>query len=330
MRISKLHSHRRRTIVGGLLAAFALSSCSGGSSPMGGAFANWPAGASHPAALGGFMSPAAKKSRKLLYIASYADSAVEIYSQKGHNQAPIGQLTAGVANPTGLAVARNGDLYVSNYKDDTVSVFHKGATTPYQTLSVPDATNIGANDVAIDSLGNVYVGSQSNVIEIYSNGSSSPTSTLTDTHVSVLFSVGVDSSGDVFDMGYNASGATSVDEFSQGSSNATVLPISVTTGAYYGGLALDAHNDLYVGDFSAQTVSEYAPPYTSSALHTLQNDGGTYGIVLNRKDKDAWLAGASINMGLEYSWPKRKLVDSTANQDLDLPWGIAVSPPGGI
>src|ERR1700682_5153199 len=49
----------------------------------------------------------------LLYVSGATCSCVLIYSQRGHDQAPIGMFS-GIINPSRLFVAREGETYIAN------------------------------------------------------------------------------------------------------------------------------------------------------------------------------------------------------------------------
>lgn len=261
----------------------------------------------------------------LLYISDYANNVVEVYSQRGKEQVPIGKLT-GLDNPTGVAIAPNGDVYVSNYTSETISVFHKSQTMPYKSLQLD--TNYGGTNVAIAG-GVVYAGTVTNIIDLFAHGSTSPTSSLTDLNLSHVYSIAVDGAGDVFDMGVGSS-RTLVDEFPAGSSSAATLPIAVSSEGQFGGLAIDAEDNLYVDDCGAEVVSVYAPPYTAAPIREISYSGGAaYGLVLQKHAKGFWLASRGLDAGLRYNL-NGKLLDETSSSGLSQPYGIAVSPPNHI
>jgi hypothetical protein len=264
----------------------------------------------------------------VLYIADASNDLINVYRQGGGpGQAPIGQLTD-LDEPTGMVVAPDGDLYVSNYDNNLVSVYHRGQTTPYESLNAVD-TNAGGNDIAFGG-GNLYVGNLGSIIQVFAGGATSPTSTLTDSNVNEIYSIAVDSTGDVFDTGYGSVGAV-VDEFPAGSSTATTLPIALSSGCGGdGGLTVDAGGNLYVNDCGSGIVSEYAAPYTGSFVKQLLY-GGTpaYGITITPAGSDAWLASRGAEAGLEYNLATTRLHDRTSSSGLSEPYGIAVNPPIG-
>ena len=80
----------------------------------------------------GWLSPEARKS-SLIYVAN--GSQVLIFPEKGELQTPIGMITSGVDGAYGLFVDKDGNLYVANGGNGTVTVYPRGATSPSQTYS---------------------------------------------------------------------------------------------------------------------------------------------------------------------------------------------------
>ncbi len=266
-----------------------------------------------------WMSPAVKTS-KVVYISSYLSNTVSIYPQSGHNQGMIGQITTAMNGPLGMYVATNGDLYVANYIDGTIPVFHKGATTPYKTLQAGTT----ASDLTLDSKGNAYaVEYSTSTICVIAKGSTSCTSTLTDSLDSQLYWIASDSKGDLIVDGYSHT----VEEFKAGSQSATALP---QTDTFPGGVAVDKSQNLLFcdgGNGSQGTISAFKPPYTGSAFYTFTVTGQPFGISLNQSEKDVWAANLPAGDGQEYSVPAGKLIDSTQG-GLSENLGIALEPPG--
>jgi hypothetical protein len=190
--------------------------------------------------------------------------AVNVYDQAGQKQKPIATLTSGIDNPRGLFVARNGDLLVANAGNGTVSIFHRGTTTPYRTL-----TNVGtgAQDVTEDAGGYIYATeTKGNDIAVFAPGSTTPTAMLKDPNGPQ--SLVTDSKGDLFvqTRGRKPPKYVSyVDEFVAGSPNPETLPHSSKESP--GGIAIDANDNLLVCEAGGQdgyggNGELYAPPYT--------------------------------------------------------------------
>jgi hypothetical protein len=261
----------------------------------------------------------------LLFISDYSSDVVDVYSQTGPNQAPATQLS-GLNGPDGIAVAPNGDVYVSNWDNNLVSVFHKHQTTAYESLSAV-VTSYGGTAVAIAPGGTVYVGNESGIIQVFAGGATSPTSSLTDPNISGAYmSVAADANGNVFDLGANSSTSSpTIDEFTATSSTPVTLPIFPT--GYQGGLAVDANDNLWVNDSGAGTISEYAPPYTGSPTtqFSYANAPG-FGLALTKNGRKIWLALESAAVGAEYNL-RGRVKDETSNSGLGTPFGAGVYPP---
>jgi hypothetical protein len=272
----------------------------------------------------GFTSPEVKRDERFLYISDFSRGVVEIYPVHGRNQSPIGQIT--MRYPSALAVANNGDLFVSASLDSVILAFHKGATAPFETL-----TGGSAFGLTFDPAGNLYADTGSNAVNVYAPGATSPTKTLFDGNISLIAGGdAVTAGGDVFLVGdENGPPFTSeVDEFPVGSSNATKLPIVLQGGG--DGLAVDDANNLIVMDPTALTVSVYAPPYTNAAISTFSLGGRPSGIGMGRKDKTIWISNNPAPPGRpeghKYRATTGALVDSTHTLGAQSATGIAVSP----
>jgi DNA-binding beta-propeller fold protein YncE len=122
----------------------------------------------------GWFSPRAKRP-DLVYVANHSTSTIDIFTQ-GANPQPVGQITDGIDGPSGIAVDRNGTLYVANSLGNTVTEYPAGATSPSVTLTNPIEN---PNAVAIDSTGRVYVseGTSGEVIS-FPAGSAKPDRTI--------------------------------------------------------------------------------------------------------------------------------------------------------
>ncbi|HEX3672004.1 MAG TPA: hypothetical protein VHT92_09930 [Candidatus Cybelea sp.] len=261
----------------------------------------------------------------LLFISDYSNDVVDVYSQIGPNQAPVTQLS-GLNGPDGIAVAPNGDVYVSNWDNNLVSVFHKHQTTAYESLSAV-VTSYGGTAVAIAPGGTVYVGNESGIIQAFAGGATSPTSSLTDPNISGSYmSVAADANGNVFDLGANSSTSSpTIDEFTATSSTPVTLPIFPS--GYQGGLAVDANDNLWVNDSGAGTISEYAPPYTGSPItHFSYANAPGFGLALTKNGRKIWLALQSAVVGAEYNL-RGRVKDETSSSGLADPFGAGAYPP---
>lgn len=173
----------------------------------------------------------------------------------------------------GVGVDKKGNLYVpqSAGSGTAIDVYgpHCGSlvnTLNYTSGNQPQQVAVDGKTVyAIDSS---YRDPQ---VQVFANGATSPTGTLSDPSVYQALGLAVDSLHDVFLSYYNpTAGTNSVIEFPGGTAPGTILPMS---GGY--GLLVDKANDLlYIGsNQSTVLIDVYAPPYTGAPIETITGKG---------------------------------------------------------
>ncbi len=263
-------------------------------------------------------------SEPLLYVSDYIGGYVNIYSQNGQNQAPIGQLT-GFSTPAFLYVSKAGDLYVANDNAYNVLVFHRGATSPFETLNVPV---IQVYQVTEDSSGTTYVSGSTGsaggaTIEVYAAGSLNPTSSLSDPNYAYFVGVTTDSKGNIYTCAdqtgsYTKSGT--VEEFLAGSTTPINLGLH-TTGCY--GLAIGPRDNLLVADFFAKAI-EVFPPGSTMPATTIKTNGLPISLSLNA-NVSAFYVGTANHSVLEYT-VGGKLIDTITNGITEPVDGVATDP----
>jgi hypothetical protein len=137
------------------------------------------AGASTASASAAAAGPTKKKKHKaLLYVADYGDSEVLVFDQtKKQSSKAAYTITNGVSVPEGITTDKMGNLYVTNYGANSVTIYAPGGKAPTKTITT--GLN-GPTDVAVDAYGNIYVsnepryGSNTNWIDEYAAGTTSP------------------------------------------------------------------------------------------------------------------------------------------------------------
>jgi len=80
------------------------------------------------------MSPAAKKSKALLYSSNTLNNEVDVYAASGKSSTLLGKLT-GFDEPYGLCADKSGNVYVTNLQAQNVLEYAHGGTTPIKTLA---------------------------------------------------------------------------------------------------------------------------------------------------------------------------------------------------
>jgi sugar lactone lactonase YvrE len=273
----------------------------------------------------GWLSPEARSSKNLLYVADQGPNAVDIFSEKGSNQQPIGQITEGVSGPNGLFVDHKRNLYVCNFGNGTVTVYPPGAISPSKTL-----TGAGSPiDVVVDKKGNVFVsnfaGSTNGTVLEYAKGATAPTKTV------VQFGAGSFSEGLAFDeqgnlyVAFNSAGG-GVLEFTASNPSGTNLGIRV---GYVGGMTIDKSGDILLVDQNLPGVDVFAPGQTTP-LHQYKPSQLAYDVALDKKNNNLYVSDAfqppSVN---ELSYPAGTVVD-TITGTLETAFGVATSPEGSL
>lgn len=271
---------------------------------------------------------AAKGTKGLLYAASYDGGFINIYSAKGTNQEPIGQLTSGLTSPQGVVVDKHHRLWVANTNAFNVVAFKHGATTPFATLDDPNYYPIA---VAVDRHGTVYAANAESTsgppgnVTFWRKGSSTPSGTLTFSNFEIVLGIGVDANGNVYVSYVPTSGPPAVVEFPAGSQTGQQLPISGTT---ISDITFDSSANL-VMETEYGNLGVWAPPYNGSPSRTLPAFGNEP--TLNKKNTEVWIAYAN------FSYPMVEGYDYTTGSQLDtitsgftrtaIPYGVALDPP---
>jgi len=221
-----------------------LTACSGGGASSGSV-------APLPPASGASVLNAGSRNGNL-FVSDFYASTIVVYPAHAPNPAPVGKITDAVSNPYNLAVDRSGTLYVQN-NNNTVTEYPKGRTNPSKTLQEPPAGPGGLGTgicVIVGNDGTVYAADHygSQVYE-FAGGSTTPTTTL---DVNEAFGLALDRRNALY-VGWSASSSSlgRVMKFKSGSTTGHDLGITVQSN---GGLAVDAHDNLLVGDQGAQTI----------------------------------------------------------------------------
>jgi DNA-binding beta-propeller fold protein YncE len=275
--------------------------------------------------------------KSVVYVTSYNNS-VYAYDQKHNNGTPCGQIT-GIVNPQGLFVDSQRNLWVAvsgNCKTTLSSVleFAPGTSTPVKTLT---DTGGPATGVAVDdTTGTVYVtnffgysegcasGNPGNV-EVYANGSTSPTSTLTSATMALAFSDAVDDAGNLYVTYAKASGSGGILEWTGGTGLPTDLGISL---AYPAGIQTTKNGALLVCDQEAGCGDFERGSKTMTKLFGTQKPG-SYAVALDKREKNAWVEnpGATSYQLLQYKYPGP---DSRPKRGISITGGgyagVALSP----
>lgn len=144
---------------------------------------------------------AAKCPSSVVYVVSNYDAAVKIYDPAALGAGPCGNVT-GFSSPQGLFVDAKQGLWVADGVAQKVYRFVPGTTPPVVTLSDPNGTPLA---VAVDAgSGTVYVTEYQNsvdahaLVEVYANGSTTPTGSRGDPNARNGGYAAVDNAGNLY------------------------------------------------------------------------------------------------------------------------------------
>jgi hypothetical protein len=278
--------------------------------------------------------------KSIVYVTSYNNS-VYIYKQTHNKKTPCGQIT-GVTNPQGLFVDKQRNLWVAIAGDcktqfSSVLEFAPGNPTPIKTLQDPAGS---AADVAVDNAsGTVYVtnffnytkgcvSGNNGVVEVYANGSTSPTGTLSDPNMNYAFNDAVDNQGNLYVTYLKLNGPTGsgrIDEWVGGAGSPTDLGITLQAP---GGIQTTATGALLVCDQSV-ACGDFAPGSTTMTNLFATKHPGSFGVALDKPEKHAWVENGGVSAGQlqQYHYPGP---DKHPRQSITVTGGgysgVAVSP----
>lgn len=285
-----------------------------------------PLGAPQPAhRAGGWLSPAAKAAKHLIYVSDFTKNAVEIYPTTGSNPSPIGAITDGISGPQGSFVDRHGNLFVSNASNDTVTMYPHGSTTwslRYTGFAYPTNVTVGRN-------GMVYVADLvGQKVVAFPRGKTRSKLTI---NVAYPQGVALDPRNNLYvsyNTGAHGGGPGDVNEYAPGKTNGQSLGLPIVWSA---GDAVDGSGDVVVADQGSGNgdAAVYVfPPGSSQPSQTIdQGIEDPFRIAFDKPFKHLYVADPEVNALLVYGYPSGTPLKSITN-GLTSVYGVAVYPEG--
>ncbi len=273
-----------------------------------------------------WMDPAVRATHKaLLYVADLYLADVRVYMEDGHHQRPVGEITSGIDDASGLFVDSERNLWVANqtgyvYQSEILR-YPQGSTTPdktlYDTSGAPSAIWV-AKDQTVYVVSTPVYGSS--VIVKYPKGRQQ-SQIVTDPHL-FLFSVVGDGHGNLYAGGQLETGDGEVD----------VLPAGKTTWQNTGmitnvpsALAFDAQGNLLVSSDAFLTfhIGQKQPSNTIPC-----NRSDCEQVAFDRSGKHLWAIEAADYTGnvFEFDYPSGKRINALHQPNSSEPNGVAAAP----
>jgi hypothetical protein len=234
------------------------------------------------------------KGRESIIVSDASNDVVDIFDAAGKQTA---QLT-GFSQPQGLALDREGNLYVADTSNSRIQVYAAGFNGAPTTINDPGEAPVG---VAIDKNDNIAV---TNIItttdgagsvSFFNKGGTLLTTLSSANFAKVLFDA-FDRNGNLYIDGVNASGDFVAGEIVGGVSGKaiTVLTTGNTVG-YPGGIAISSMGKIALDDQKNVAIYTYNAPVKGSlgtpiATTPLTGAGDPISIAFTRRDKGIWVA----------------------------------------
>jgi len=270
----------------------------------------------------------------VVYAASY-DNTVYIYDQRRNGGAACGSVS-GLVNPQGLFVDKQRNLWAvngGNGRSSPSAVYEFAPPNPTPIKTLQDSSGFPVDVVVDNRSGTVYVsnffenGSAPGVIEVYAGGSTTPTSTLSDPHMTNAFYEAVDDQGNLY-VTYlqvtGPSGVGRVDEWIGGTGSATDLGITLKAP---GGIQTTSTGALLICDQSAPACGDFAPGSTTMSNALATKDSDPFAIALDAHERHAYVedTGAGSLQTWRYPGPRAKPMQTIAVPNGAYA-GVAASP----
>lgn len=275
--------------------------------------------------------------RQRLYAGGPNANAVDAYAPFAPNPAPSTEITSGILAPTGMAVDSAGNLYVCNNGGQihdkknvfwTVTVYHRGAPTPFRTYVDGIFSPVGVT-VALD--GTVYVANLGSAdVTVYPPNAVHPSRTLAPPSGGTPIGIALDRAGDAF-VSYEINAGGVVYEYAPGST--VGKNVGITFGGNPHGLAVDAAGNLVVAISTApnagSSIDVFAPGATQpKAVFT--GPFQPFMLAFDRSKRRLFVAdyasGNNDGAIFVYAYPQGKLLYKDSQGKAAGAYGVALDP----
>jgi NHL repeat-containing protein len=234
------------------------------------------------------------KGKESVIVSDASNNVVDIFNAKGVQTA---QLT-GFSQPQGLAVDRQGNLYVADTNNSRIQVYAAGFGGTPTTIADTGESPAG---VAIDSKGDLAV---TNIISTsdgagsvsFFNKSGTLLTTISSPSFAKIIFDAFDRKGNLYIDGTNASGGAVVGEIVGGVNGKSISVLTTgNTIGYPGGIAIASSGTIAIDDQENIAIYTYNAPAKGGlgapiATTPLTGAGDPISITYTQSDKGMWVA----------------------------------------
>ncbi len=255
-----------------------------------------------------------------LFVANQPGSVTEYVPP--YNQGPV-TIAGGINHPQSLAVDARGNLFVANGNgSNTVTVYSPPyGAGPAATISSNVNDPVG---LALDSAADLFVlNSAANTIAEYAPPYAGPP-TMISRGLSTPSSLAIDARGNLFVANLNSM-PSSVVEYTPPFSESSVPVATITNGINEQGSIALVSSNLFVPNQGANTVTEYAAPYTGSPTTIVGGQSQPIALAVDSAG-NLYVANYGNNTVTEYSAPYAPGSWGTISSGISAPTALALSP----
>ncbi|MBV9028533.1 MAG: hypothetical protein JO311_07950 [Candidatus Eremiobacteraeota bacterium] len=234
-------------------------------------------------------------------------------------------IAGGVTHPQALALDAHGNLFVANGNgSNTVTVYAPPYSgPPAQVISHDVDDPVG---LSLDATGDLFVlNSASNSVTEYAPPYTG-TPTIISKGLNAPSSLALDARGDLFVANLNST-PNSVVEYVPPYSNQSAPVATITNGINeQGSIALSPASTLFVPNQGANSVTEYAAPYTSAPVTIMGGQSEPIALALDAAGS-LYVANHGNNTVTVYAPPYSGASWTTFSNGVGAPVALALSPP---
>ena len=255
-----------------------------------------------------------------LFVANQPGSVTE-YAPP-YNQPPIA-IAGGVNHPQSLVIDARGDLFVANGNgSNTVTIYsppYGGAPSATVSSNVNDPVSL-----ALDSWADLFVvnAAANTVTEYAPPYAGAPT--ILSKGLNAPSSAALDARGNLFVANLNST-PNSIVEYAPPISNASAPIATITNGVNEQGSITIMSANLFVPNQGANTVTEYAAPYTGSPTTIVGGQSQPIALAVDTAG-NLYVANYGNNTVTEYAVPYAPGSWTTISSGVNAPQALALSP----